>query len=204
MSTEIVCYASAVRRYPNGYELFMPAIGSNGAAPSGEEIADYLLYNARKHGLFYGAGTPTCALMASVSTLRAIGGFDASLRRVEDVDVAIRLALRGSHFVGTKKLLVVQYATVSADKSALKNFQSESLLVEKYATYLRTKRSYSYAKRWFYIRYLHFDRQKVLFTINIGLFFMRYPIRSFKHFVTSVPKRWLHERRMRKSVDLAK
>jgi glycosyltransferase involved in cell wall biosynthesis len=67
----IACYASGLRRYPNGYELHMPAIGSRPEVPKGEAVADYLLFNARRNGVFYGSGTPTCALMARLSTFRA-------------------------------------------------------------------------------------------------------------------------------------
>ncbi len=194
---DVACFASAARRYPNGYELNMPAIGSSEIVPYGEGVADYLLYNSRKAEWFYGAGTPTCALMARVSTLKAVGGFDASLRRVEDVDLAVRLALRGCYFVGTPQQLVLQHATVSPDKNALANFQSETMLIEKHAAYLHRRRSYDYAKRWFYIRYLHFDQRRLPFMIHIVLFLLRYPVRSFKHMLNSLPKRWLHERKMR-------
>ena len=53
----VACYASGVRRYQNNYELQMAAIGSQPEVPKGEAVADYLLFNGRWEGVFYGAGT---------------------------------------------------------------------------------------------------------------------------------------------------
>src|ERR1043165_5680489 len=109
----VACYASGMSRYPNGYELKMPAIGSQPEVPKGETVTDYLLFNARKEGVFYGSGTPTCALMARLSTFRAVKGFDGTLRRVEDIDFAVRLAIAGGHFIGCPRQLFLQHATVA-------------------------------------------------------------------------------------------
>ena len=40
------------------------------------------------------------------------------MRRQEDVDLAIRLAMKGSHFIGISEKVLIQYATKSNDKSA--------------------------------------------------------------------------------------
>jgi glycosyltransferase involved in cell wall biosynthesis len=192
------CYASGVRRYPNGYECEMPGIGSQPLVPVGTQVVDYLLFNSRHRGCFYGAGTPTCALMARISTFTAVGGFDASLRRVEDADLAIRIGLQGGHFIGCRERLFVQYATVSLDKTSRKNFESEIALTEKYADYLKSRRSYHYAVRWFTIRYLRFSGKKWRFLGNLTIFFLRYPIRSSAHWLYSIPRRLAHERRMKR------
>ena len=102
----IACYASGVRHYPKGYTMALPAIGSRGAQiPNGAGIADYLLTYRCRPDWFYGSGTPACSLLARRSTFAAIGGFDNELRRVEDADFAIRLALMGGRFVGTHQNL---------------------------------------------------------------------------------------------------
>src|SRR5688572_8623747 len=89
----IVCFASGRRRYPNGYTRDLEAIGSRPETPKGMDVVDYALFNDRRPEVFYGRGTPSCALMARMSTLRHVGGYDGGLRRVEDVDLAIRLGL---------------------------------------------------------------------------------------------------------------
>ena len=74
----VVCYASGRRVYSNGYALDIDAIGSRPIVPEGPLVADYLLFNERRADVFYGGGTPACALMARVETLRAAGGFDTA------------------------------------------------------------------------------------------------------------------------------
>jgi GT2 family glycosyltransferase len=193
-----------VRRYPNGYALRVAAIGSQPAVPKGEVVADYLLFNGRSDGIFYGGGTPTCALMARPSTFRAVGGFDSSLRRVEDVDFAIRLALAGGHFIGCPQKLYLQHATFASDKTPGKNLQAELQLVEKYADYLRRKQRYGYARAWFKIRFYHFSGQHLKFLAALAAFLFRHPITGSMHLLRSAPARWAHERSMRSRVEKAR
>lgn len=201
-SVLVGCYASGLRRYSNGYELHMAAIGSQPEIPKGEVVADYLLFNGRKQGVFYGAGTPTCALMARLSTFRAVGGFDSSLRRVEDADFAVRLALAGGHFIGCSQDLVVQHATAGSDKTPHKNLQAELRLIDKYADYLRRKGRYSYARDWFWIRFYHFNGQRLQFLAALSVLLLRHPVVGLRHLLRSVPERWAHERNMRDKPDV--
>lgn len=192
----IACYATGLRRYPNGYELHMPAIGSQPEVPKGEAVSDYLLFNDRKEGLFYGAGTPTCALMARLTTFRAVGGFDNDLRRVEDADFAIRLALAGGHFVGCPQLLFVQHATVASDKTPHKNLEAELHLIDKYADYLVRRNRYGYARDWFRIRFYYFTGQRLKFMAALAIFLIRYPFSGFRHLMRSAPSRLRHQKKM--------
>jgi glycosyltransferase involved in cell wall biosynthesis len=193
----VACYASGLRRYPNGYELHMPAIGSRPEVPSREAVADYLLFNARRDGVFYGSGTPTCALMARLPTFRAVGGFDDNLRRVEDIDFAVRLALAGGHFIGCPQQLFLQHATVASDKTPRKNLEAELHLIEKHAGYLKRRNRYGYARDWFRIRYYHFSGQRLKFMAALAAFLLRYPVNGTRHLLRSFPARWVHERDMR-------
>ncbi|KPK55387.1 MAG: hypothetical protein AMS22_04540 [Thiotrichales bacterium SG8_50] len=198
----VACYASGLRRYSNGYKVDLPAIGSQPMVPVGEMVADYLLFNERREGVFYGSGTPTCALMARASTFRAIGGFDERLRRVEDVDFAVRLALAGGHFVGSEARLFVQYATVASDKTPERNLDAELRLIEKHAQYLTKRNRYRYARDWFHLRYYHFSKQRLRFLVALLSFVVRNPVSGMKHLARSFPRRWIHERRMRTVADM--
>lgn len=193
----VACYASGARRYPNGYELDMPAIGSRPMVPGGETVADYLLFNGRREGVFYGSGTPTCALMARLSTFRAVGGFDENLRRAEDIDFAVRLAMLGGHFVGCRTRLFLQHATVSADKTPLVNLDAELRVIEKHGAYLRCRNRYGYARDWFRLRFYHFNGQRLKFVMALAIFLLRHPVNGPRHVIRSFPGRWMHERGMR-------
>ena len=143
----VACYASGTRLYPNGYALELHAIGSQEKVPSGTDLANYVLFYGKTPGVFYGAGTPTCALMARTKTIKDIGGFDPAFRRVEDVDFAIRLSLAGGHFIGCAQSLFVQHSTQGNDKAPAKNLEAELQLVEKHKDYLKSVGMYEYARR---------------------------------------------------------
>jgi glycosyltransferase involved in cell wall biosynthesis len=194
--TLAACYGSGRRVYENGYELGIEAIGSAPRVPIGEEAVDYLLFNGRVRGVFYGAGTPACALMASTETMRAVGGFDPAFRRVEDVDFAVRLGLGGGHFVGCPEQLYTQHATQAPDKSARRNYDAEIRLLEKHRHYLEQRNRYDFARNWFTVRYHHFngDRGSMMAALTRG--FIRNPLLVLRQLVTTVPARAAHERRM--------
>ncbi len=194
----VACYAAGVRRYPNGYDMPLKAIGSEaGERPNGPAVADYLLINRRRPGWVYGGGTPACSLMARRGTFAAVGGFDAGLRRVEDADFAIRLALMGGHFIGTTEPFFIQYSTDAVDKSPEKNLEAEQRLADKNKDYLESIGRYQYARRWPRLRYWHFKRQYWRFVWELLGLVIRYPIAVPAHLLLTGPSRLLHERRMR-------
>jgi len=189
----VACYASGIRLYPSGYVKQLPAIGSRGVALHGSLVADYLLYHEIKPKQFYGSGTPTCALMARKSTFEASGGFDPTLRRVEDVDFAIRLSLIGGFFIGTTDQLFKQFSTDALDKSAKNNLIAEQMLVRKFKKYLDSKGLFEYAYRWPKLRYFHFCRQYFLLLKELIGLLVLYPNRALCHFFRTGLRRLIHE-----------
>jgi glycosyltransferase involved in cell wall biosynthesis len=193
----IACYASGIRRYPNGHILSLPAIGSRGVeAPNGPAVADYLLIYRRRPSWFYGSGTPACALLARRGTFTAAGGFDVNLRRVEDADFAIRLAMLGGHFVGSADTLFVQYATSAADKAPEKNLEAQLYLAAKNEPYLRSIGRYYYARHWPKLRYWHFKRRYGRFLLELAGLCAHHPVEVMAQLLTTGPRRLRHERRI--------
>jgi glycosyltransferase involved in cell wall biosynthesis len=195
----ILCFASGTRHYDNGYELALEAIGSRGniSIPCAENMADRLLFYGGSQKYFYGFGTPTCALMARVSTLKSVGGFDETLRRVEDVDLAIRIALAGGHFIGCPEKLFLQHATNAIDKAPIKNLEAEQHLARKYKDYLTKKRRYHYALLWPKVRYHHFMGERSAMALAI-LHVMRYhPLKVPMQLLNTGIKRLWHEHKIK-------
>lgn len=195
-ATLVACYASGMRHYPNGYDMPFSAVGSQQGIPVGEVMARYLLLFDRKPGVFYGNGTPTCSLMARHSVFDVVGGFDEALRRQEDADFAIRLALCGAHFIGTPERLVEQYVSMGAEKAALVEHDSFAALLHKNADYLRASGDYEYALKWADLRFRHFNRQPIHAALALLRLLVRFPCRASRHFLTSATRRYAHERRM--------
>jgi glycosyltransferase involved in cell wall biosynthesis len=196
-STELVaCYTSGARLYPNGYAMPIKAIGSQPREPRGREIVDYLLTFTRVPRVFYGAGTPTCSLMARIETFRAVDGFDEAMRRQEDADFAIRLGFKGCHFIGTIEPLVVQNATAGSEKDPLIEQDSLLRLLEKNRDYLNSKNLYEYMLGWSEIRFRHFNGQPLLALSALLRLGVRFPARTVGHFLTSASRRFIHERKI--------
>ncbi len=104
-----------------------------------------------------------------------MGGFDSSLRRVADVDFAIRLALAGGHFIGCPESLYLQHATVAADKTPQGNLKVGLRLIDKYSDYLMRKGRYGYARDWSKIRFYHFSGRRMKLLAALTMFLMRQP-----------------------------
>jgi GT2 family glycosyltransferase len=152
----------------------------------------------RRPGRFYGAGVPACALLARSETFEAVGGFDPTLRRLEDVDFAIRLALRGGHFIGTAERLYTRHMTGGAEKSPEADLAALSALARKHRAHLEAIGRYHYALRWPWLRYWHFRRNYGRFSIEFLSLMLRYPIAVSRHLVATGPMRLLHEHKMRR------
>ena len=196
-NSRIVCHISGERRYPNGYVLPLNAIGSDGRAVPGEALADRVLYFKKGDDFFFGGCSPTCSMMARKSTLTEAGGFDPELRRVEDVDLSIRVGLMGGIFVGLKEKLFIQYSTSAPDKSPENNMRAEVAIVDKNRKYLESKGMFYYARNWPLLRFHHFKSQYVRFSIILLKIFLRHPIKTLSHAGHTFPRRIAHEARMR-------
>lgn len=193
----VACYGSGQRVYPNGYVMPIRAVGSDGPAPVGAQMADYLLFHKQIPEVFYGGGTPTCSLMARTAIFRDTGGFDPCLRRQEDVDFAVRLAFRGGHFIGIPEPVLNQYATQGGEKSAFVEFESFLAILAKNEAYLRAEKCYDYMRWWAEMRYRHFAGQDGHAVLMLARLLAIHPVRTIRHFLRSALRRYRHERRMR-------
>jgi glycosyltransferase involved in cell wall biosynthesis len=194
----VACYASGERRYPNGYRVDSPAIGMLGPVPKGPAVAEHLLVFKWQPGWFFGAGTPSCALLARRATFEAMGGFDPNLRRGIDIDFAVRLALRGGHFIGTTERLYIRYMTGGSEKSAEAELAAWNALSEKHRVYLEAIGRYQDAVRWPRLRYWHFKRRYGQFVLEFLALLLSNPVTTTHHILATGPARLVHEHKMRR------
>jgi len=194
----ILCYCSGIRQYSSGYTMNLDAIASNGKFINGEDVVDYLLFFKRNKNNFFGTGTPACSLMARKKILLNVGGFDKDLRRVEDIDLAIKVGISGGIFIGTQDRLFVQFSTQSNDKTASKNLLNEQLLVTKNKVYLESKSMFLYALYWPKLRYAHFTKNYWLLIKTFIFLISLNPLKTIQHFSYSASKRLFHEFRIRR------
>lgn len=117
------------------------AIGRYPPEPHGPAVADYVLaINANP--CFTGGLLGSCTMMARREAYRAVGGFDTAFRRCAELDMAIRAAFLGAHFIAVDRPLITQYKTQSGDKSGAIPLQYALLLREKHRDYLERRKLY--------------------------------------------------------------
>jgi glycosyltransferase involved in cell wall biosynthesis len=147
----VFCYANrdvvrAGERLPTFQWL---GIGRRSPAPSGAIVADYILGLMEHDGRHCWGMLGSCTLMARAQAFRAVGGFDERFRRCAELDLAVRAALDGAHFISVDAPLVTQYLTPTGDKAGNAMLQHRLLLVKKHRSYLKEKRCYAGA--WCYM-----------------------------------------------------
>ena len=127
----MACITGLRKEYSNGYSRNFLPLGGNGALPNGKELANFLLFFEQKKGVDYGFGLPTCSLMISKFCFKKFGKFDLNLKRVEDMDLTIRLSLGNVLFLSVKEIMVTQKASKFTIQSSLENYKSEIILINK-------------------------------------------------------------------------
>ena len=194
----VACWGSGYKLYDNGYKAPFRAIGSRERVPVGKDLIRCQLYMGRDPDVFFGSGTPGCSLMLRKSVYDAVGPYDPVMRRTEDTDFAIRLAMKGGHFIGCPEQVVVQTSSVGIDKRPEVGYKSELALVEKYQHLFENPRRYNYARDWIKLRLHHFGGERVKSVITLAKLFVKYPAWTSEQFLRSAPKRILHELKMAK------
>lgn len=192
----VACWGSGYKLYDNGYKAPFRAIGSRPTPPVGRDLIECQLYMPRREGVFFGSGTPSCSLLVRKKVYEDVGLYDTVMRRTEDTDFAIRLALKGGHFIGCPEEVVVQTASVGLDKRPEVGYKSELALVEKYKDLFPSPRRYEYAKDWIKLRFHHFGRQRARSFLALLTLLVKYPDWTAEQFMRSAPRRLVHEWKM--------
>ena len=196
-TASIACWCSGVKKYDNGYDVAFQAIGSQDQAPVGKDVIQYQLYMDRNPNVFFGSGTPSCSMMVRKAVIAEVGGFDPSMRRIEDTDLVIRLAQKGTHFIGCSEKLVIQRATAGFDKRPEIAYESEITLINKYKNLFDVPARHSFATDWALLRFYHFKGQKFKALMMVIKLFIKHPIWMWQKFWRIVPQRFSHEKKMR-------
>jgi glycosyltransferase involved in cell wall biosynthesis len=147
----VLCYSNRTVVLPDARrsEFQRLGIGRHPPEPSGPVVADYVLGLLKDDGRHCWGMFGSCTLMARTETFRRFGGFDPRFRRCAELDLAVRAAFDGAHFISVDAPLVTQYLTPTADKAGDAELRYRLLLVKKYNVYLRQKRAYGGA--WCYM-----------------------------------------------------
>ena len=180
----VICHTSRKIVYENSINIIENTMGENlnRSAPEGIQVAKRILFgNPLKDG--YGS-LATCSQMSRLNTYKIIGGFDNKFRRSEDTELSIRLALKGTHFVGIKKTLVIQYMTKTEEKNYEDELKFFKMVIKKHKE-LMTNKQYKFALKWIYIKYIAYKNNLLDFILNLIFIIFKYPILSINRLFLS-------------------
>ena len=125
-----VSYVSSRKKYPNGYQVEFPNSEIHPRVLDPKKLARKLLYGGSFRDSI--GDVPSSTLAISKYKFMAIGGFDSSMRRLEDVDLAIRLSLGLASFSWSSTIAVDRTSTFRQDKGGLVETDHELTLLQKY------------------------------------------------------------------------
>ena len=168
-------------------------MGTKGDLPERDELANFLLFYEKNKGIDYGFGLPTCSLMIDKYCFKNFGYFDLNLRRVEDMDLTIRLSLGNAKFLSVKEILVIQKASTINDESSQENYNSEILLIKKYKNYLIKKGLFKHSLLWSELRFNYFKRKYLKCLLILSKLIIFNPKRTLIHFFRTSFKRIFHD-----------
>tara|TARA_B100000161_G_scaffold134784_1_gene95565 strand:+ start:217 stop:1158 length:942 start_codon:yes stop_codon:yes gene_type:complete len=185
----IACSVSMERTYNNGYKRRLISMGSNGLAPNREELAEYILFFEKKDKVDYGFGLPTCSLAITKECFKKVGLFDENLKRVEDLDMAIRLSFNEVIFTGVPEILIKQTISERQNKNAEINYHSEVKVIKKNKAFLKKKKLFWHSMQWPKIRYFYFKRNFFKLLYSLLILILLNPRRSLTHLFETARKR---------------
>lgn len=189
----VICHTARQLVYPNGETRIEPTMGQviGARAPAGVAVAQRILMGTP---LKEGNGScPTCSQMARLSTYRVVGGFDPMLRRGEDTDINIRIAMAGGHFVGISNPLVIQYMTKTSDKSLQEEYRNNLILLEKHKFILEAEGQYAFCRKWLDVKFSWLEGRYFGCIRNLLLLFLRYPCITARRLKSALPNFGLNQ-----------
>jgi glycosyltransferase involved in cell wall biosynthesis len=183
----VICHTARLQIYPNGSQRLAATMGEHEGepAPSGYPIAERTLLGRRlKHG--YGA-CATCSQMARLSTYRLVGGFDSMLRRHSDTDLNIQLAMRGAHFVGIARPLVIQHMTMASEKTLAEEYRYHLILMHKYREVMNRVGQYEFCLQWVHAKQAWLEGRLGSFARTMSSLALAHPVLTANRLALAVP-----------------
>lgn len=178
-SLPVICHISRTVRTANHAEFYIEAMGCcDGIAPHGDDVLRCILMGNKKAVRSYGS-IGTGLLMASRQDFIDAGNFDSAFRRAQDVELDIRWAKMGAHFVGVAEPLMIQNMTVTKRKIDLEE-KYVLMFLEKHRDYLDKKHAYDFITHWIRAKYAYLSGNKGRFVENLLLAFFANPAHFFQ------------------------
>jgi hypothetical protein len=164
LSGSDISFVSSLKRYPKGFEV--KYINRNlTLRPNPNDFIRKLLLG-QDSNLIYDVYIPSSTCAVSVKAFKFVNGFDVNLRRLEDVDLAIKFAQENMEFSWTSEIGVTRQYTENIYKGNGIDSFFEEILIRKYVPLL-SKKELKSALIHMQTRKLYFSHRYFSFLIHV-------------------------------------
>ena len=193
----VVCHTARTQIYPDGSQRLEPTMGQRTGqkAPAGPAVARRALMGEPLEDAY--GSCATCSQAARTETYRQLGGFDERLRRCEDTDLAIRLALSGGHFVGIAEPLVTQKMTGTSDKSLDKLKELFLMVIDKHRAVFGADDVYAFCRKWASLKFDWLAGRRARFALGLAALGAKHPVLTWRRIRMALPN-FSHNRAFRR------
>jgi glycosyltransferase involved in cell wall biosynthesis len=159
-----ISFVSSLKKYPKGFEAKF--INSNITTnPSVNELIKLLILGHKLDSLTE-VYIPSSTCAVSKAALMSVNGFDESLRRLEDIDLAVRFGIKHYKFSWSSEVGVIRTHTENSFKGKGIDSSFEEVLIHKYK-YLMNDKDFDTAMIHMQTRKLYFSQNYRAFLFHI-------------------------------------
>ena len=187
-------YVSSEKIYSEKYKIKFINYEFNGKVNTSEFIEDLFIGNKHSNIRF---SIPASTLAIRRSTFDHLGGFDNTLTRLEDVDLAIRAAESRLKFSFLSDILVLRVHSIALDKSSSNESTNQINLLNKYESRLNP-RKFKQIREWYFIRSYYFNKNYLKLLFKVTYFILKYGLRK-EIFLTGI-NRLKHDKLIKSSL----
>ena len=150
IKSPVFCYSKRRKIYKNNEIIYNPP-GLKKEKLYGENVSKFLITGNIKRK--YLGSYASCTLMGLKKDFKFCECFDEEFRRSEDTEFAVRAGLKGAHFIGVNKVLVIQQMTFGDHKGLSSEFEFIKRMLKKHRNIFNNKREYKSELIWVNLKY---------------------------------------------------
>ncbi|PZQ45825.1 MAG: hypothetical protein DI551_06310 [Micavibrio aeruginosavorus] len=183
---DVMCHTARLQKYPDGSQRIEIAMGQkeNSIAPHGIDMARSILFNAPISGVK--GSMATCSQMARLGIYRRYK-FDEIFRRNSDMELSVRFALGGGHFIAIQDPLVVQSMTYGSDKHVSYETQYTTQIYKKHQDFLTAEKRGNFDLLWVEAKFLYLSGKTRGFVVRMASLALSHPIMTAQRILHALP-----------------
>lgn len=184
---DVVCHTARIQNYPDGRINYVAAMGDQEDESIPHGMAVFRKTMLGEPLINSNGACATCSQLARLRVYKKVNGFDENLRRCEDFDFAMKLAIAGGYFVGITDSLVTQKMTATVDKNLNEIEKYTYLAYQNHKKKFSNIEEYECCISWLYIKFRWLEGKKIETIQSLLSLILRKPRFTLKRILISLP-----------------